>query len=213
MRRQPKHSLDVAGEPWAWPFEGLQRRHYRVLLIDPPWHFSTGTKGRPQHYPRMRDDEIAAMRIQELAHPDGCWIFVWTTSPKTQALFQKISPAWKVTFSGKAFEWAKLHKRFGRSGTPLFFHRDSFHTGQGFTTRKNAEACWLFKLGRPKRMGKNIHELIISPLREHSRKPDETFDRIEAFAAGPYAELFSREQRPGWDSWGNQSTLFNREAA
>ena len=42
--------------------------------------------------------------------------------------------------------------------------------------------------------------------REHSRKPDEQYDLIEACSWGPYLELFCRGTRPGWAVWGNQAT-------
>jgi hypothetical protein len=47
------------------------------------------------------------------------------------------------------------------------------------------------------------------PRREHSRKPEEIYSRIEALVAGPYLELFARETRPGWDQWGDQTGLFD----
>ena len=52
--------------------------------------------------------------------------------------------------------------------------------------------------------------MIVSPRREHSRKPDEAYERIEALCEGPYLELFARARRPGWDGWGNQSEGFRR---
>jgi N6-adenosine-specific RNA methylase IME4 len=55
--------------------------------------------------------------------------------------------------------------------------------------------------------------LIVAPRREHSRKPDEQYERIERLVAGPYLELFARQSRPGWDSWGNEVGKFDREAA
>ncbi len=48
---------------------------------------------------------------------------------------------------------------------------------------------------------------IIEPAREHSRKPDEIYNRIEALVGGPYVELFARQQYPGWDQWGDQEGL------
>ena len=53
-----------------------------------------------------------------------------------------------------------------------------------------------------------MRKLIVSPRREHSRKPDEAYERIEALCDGPYLELFARARRPGWDGWGNQSDGF-----
>ena len=55
-----------------------------------------------------------------------------------------------------------------------------------------------------------VRKLIVSPRREHSRKPDEAYERIEALCEGPYLELFARARRPGWDGWGNQSDGFRR---
>lgn len=49
--------------------------------------------------------------------------------------------------------------------------------------------------------------------REHSRKPEESRDRVEQLVAGPYLELFARSTRPGWVSWGNETAKFDRVAA
>lgn len=84
--------------------------------------------------------------------------------------------------------------------------------GGGFTTRKNAEFCLIGKRGRSVRVAKDVHEIIIAPRREHSRKPEETYTRIERYCAGPYLELFARQQRAGWESWGNQVEKFTEAA-
>jgi hypothetical protein len=47
-----------------------------------------------------------------------------------------------------------------------------------------------------------VPQLILAPRREHSRKPDEAYERIEALVPGPYLELFARAPRAGWYSWG-----------
>jgi len=41
--------------------------------------------------------------------------------------------------------------------------------------------------------------------REHSRKPDEQYEIIEACSPGPYLELFARGVREGWKTWGNEA--------
>jgi N6-adenosine-specific RNA methylase IME4 len=84
--------------------------------------------------------------------------------------------------------------------------------GMGYSTRKQAELCLLFTRGKPKRLSKGVRHVIEAPRREHSRKPDETFTRIEALYAGPYLEMFAREGRPGWTAWGNQTDKFGRVA-
>lgn len=186
-------------------FDGLRPRHYRALYIDPPWRFSGGTRGRPQHYARMTDAELARMPIADLCHPEGCWLFMWSTSPKLPDAIA-LGRAWGFRFSARAFVWVKLNAR----ETPLFMDRTSFFFGQGYTTRKNCEDVLLFRRGQPARIAKDVPELLIAPRREHSRKPDEAYDRIERLAAGPYAELFARHQRAGWDAWGNEKHRFNK---
>lgn len=50
-----------------WPFGDLPRQHFACVLIDPPWEWTGGKAGRPQHYPRMKDREIAALPIKDCA--------------------------------------------------------------------------------------------------------------------------------------------------
>ena len=199
-------------------FSPLVPGTYRALCVDIPWKFSVGTKGRPQHYRRMTDAEIVAMLgdLVALAHPEGCFIFLWITWPLLERVFTRIVPELrrhKARFSSNAFTWGKLHKKLGRQGDTLFFMRDQIALTQGYTTRKNTEVCLLFKVGKPKRQSAKVQELILSPLREHSRKPDETLERIEQFCAGPYAEIFSRSNRAGWDSFGDEVGKFDGAAA
>lgn len=56
-----------------------------------------------------------------------------------------------------------------------------------------------------------MRELIVAPVREHSRKPDEVYSRIEALTGGPYCELFARQRWAGWHSWGDQADRFKPE--
>ena len=51
----------------------------------------------------------------------------------------------------------------------------------------------------------NVHQFIIAPIQEHSRKPDEARDKIVALMGDvPRVELFARQSPPGWDVWGNE---------
>ena len=77
--------------------------------------------------------------------------------------------------------------------------------GHGLWTRANAELCLLATKGHPQRRAKNIHQVIISPVEEHSKKPEEARRRIEALMGEvPRLELFARRPSPGWDVWGNE---------
>jgi hypothetical protein len=80
--------------------------------------------------------------------------------------------------------------------------------GMGFWTRANTEHCLLATRGHPKRLHADVRQGIIELPRQHSRKPDCIYERIERLVAGPYCELFARQARPGWDSFGDQVTQF-----
>jgi N6-adenosine-specific RNA methylase IME4 len=201
--------------PAGHVFAGLKARHYRCLLVDAPTAFLAGTKGRPQHYPRMSDREIADLPVADLIHPEGAFVFLWVTSPKlypSTPSGQLLSPPdivrpWGIRFSARAFVWVKT-KKSAANGLRFGITADSLHRGMGYTTRKNTEDCLLFKVGAPKRLAADIDEVIFAAVREHSRKPDEAIERIERFCAGPRVELFARETRPGWDSWGDEVGKF-----
>lgn len=77
--------------------------------------------------------------------------------------------------------------------------------GLGYWTRGNAEICLLAKRGKPKRHSAAVHQSIISPIEQHSKKPDVTRDKIVELAGDlPRVELFARQKCPGWDAWGNE---------
>jgi N6-adenosine-specific RNA methylase IME4 len=102
-----------------------------------------------------------------------------------------------------AFAWVKLNRRFAAQ-PGLFYSERDFFFGLGLTTRKNIETCILGRRGKPQRLATDVFEIILAPVREHSRKPDEAYCRIERFCGGPYLELFARSQRENWTSWGDQ---------
>jgi N6-adenosine-specific RNA methylase IME4 len=188
----------------------LPDQKFAVVYADPPWNFATrsakGLLSRPQHYSRMSLDEIKDMPVRNCADRD-CWLFLWTTGPHLDQAFEVIK-AWGFKYSGMGFVWIKLRSR----AMSLFFTAADLFMGGGYTTRKNAEFCLLARRGKPKRLRADVMEVMISPRREHSRKPDEFYERIESFAAGPYLELFSRTSRPGWEMWGNEAGKFEAAA-
>lgn len=179
-------------------------KKYGAIYADPAWDFSCGKKNRPQHYPRMKIIEIAALPVAEIAM-DDCWLFMWITGPHlVLGSHIPIMRAWGFKPSAIAFTWVKTQKK----APTLFLQEGDLHKGQGYTTRKNAEFCLLGRRGSPKRMSANVNEIILEPIREHSRKPEEAWKRIERFAQGPYIELNSRTDRAGWDHWGLEVGMF-----
>jgi len=55
---------------------------------------------------------------------------------------------------------------------------------------------------------KNFFTCFNAPRREHSRKPDEFYKIVERVSPGPRIDVFSRETRDGFESWGAESDKF-----
>ncbi len=152
------------------------KKKYSVIVADPAWQDVTyskkGLEGRPQHYDRMTLEEICKLPVDSWAAKD-CHLFLWTTGHHLpQAL--KVMEAWGFDYSAMGFVWIKLDKNapvMETRGIHLIALEDLF-MGLGHTTRKNAEFCLLGRKGKPTRLVKNIHEVIVEQRREHSRKPD-----------------------------------------
>lgn len=193
----------------TWPLAPLERGRYRVLLIDPPWHFSSGPSRNPRrHYPTMRVDELCALPVGDLAHPDGCRLFLWATSPILPRAFE-VMRAWGFRYSTARY-WAKLWP----SEDEMFVYPDSLARGTGYEVIGNIEPLLIGKRGRPQRIeGKKPGSLFFARRREHSRKPDCLRQEIADTFDGPRAELFARSTRPGWEAFGNQVGKFDGAAA
>lgn len=181
---------------------------YRALYADPPWRFATYSdkgKGRSAeaHYDCLGLEEIKALPVRDWAAPDAA-LFLWVTDPMLPRAFEVLE-AWGFAYKTVAFCWVKLNK--GRDQNRL--RPEDFFTGMGFWTRANPELCLLATRGRPRRRGADVPRLLLAPRREHSRKPEEAYARIERLVDGPYLELFARASRPGWDVVGDQAGLFD----
>lgn len=172
---------------------------YDLIYADPPWHYAarkTGTSfggGVTDKYPTMTVPEISALPVKHIAR-DNSVLMIWTTMPYLMDT-QQVITAWGFRYVTCGFTWIKTNCR---SGTVF--------AGVGNYTKSNAELCLIAKRGAGlKRASRSVHQVIMSPRREHSRKPDEAYDRIEQlFGPQDRVELFARNRRPGWASWGNQ---------
>ena len=167
-----------------------------AILADPPWHFKTRSaagEGRSAnlHYKTEGLEAIMALPVAELAAPD-CVLFMWMVDWCPEDALELIK-AWGFEHKTTAFTWAKENQT-----------SDGWFMGQGYWTRANPESCWLATRGHPKRLNADLRQLITAPVAEHSRKPDEIYERVERLVAGPYLELYARRERPGWMTWGNE---------
>ncbi len=190
------------------------RNDYRVVIADPPWAFksnSSATPGRNAmgHYNCMSLGDIAALPVREHVSKNAI-LWLWITGPMFAiGAHLPIMKAWGFRPSGMGFVWIKLNP----NAPQLFFVARDLAMGGGFTTRKNAEFCVIGARGRSVRQSRRVHEVIIEPRREHSRKPEEFYRRVVEYSQGPYLELFARQSRPGIDAWGNEATKFDQPEA
>ena len=205
-----------------WPFGTLERGGYGAIMADPPWHFRartalqvgnwTSRRDAEKHYAVMGLDDIKALPVRDLAAKDA-HLFLWTTGPCLRQAFEVID-AWGFRYSAIAFTWVKLKRTHDpRQLRVLPTAESDLHVGLGLTTRKNTEFCLLGRRGNAHRNAKNVREVVMSPVREHSRKPDEVAARIMRYCDGPYAELFARSSREKWSTWGNELGKFDPAVA
>jgi N6-adenosine-specific RNA methylase IME4 len=182
----------------------LPHKRYGAILADPPWNWraysAKGTgRGAVSHYDCMTLDDLKALHVDQFA-ADDCALFLWAINSMLPEALEVID-AWGFTFKTTAFTWAKRTRL-----------DTGWHLGLGYWTRQNTESCLLATRGRPARLARDVRQLVVSPLREHSRKPDAIRTDVERLVAGPYLELFARESAAGWDSWGDEAGLFDNGA-
>ena len=178
---------------------------YKAILADPPWEFRVWSRkgtGRSAetHYDTMPTTKIAEIAVLDWAEKD-CALFMWATWPTMQDAYKLIED-WGFTYKTCAFVWVK------GEGLPMFPEDIKTQVGMGYWTRANTEVCLLATRGKPKRLNADVRQVIIDKRREHSRKPDEIYERIERLVGGPYLEMFARTRRPGWDQTGNEVDKF-----
>ena len=206
----PSSSAPIAGQPLSLSREmlassslgssGLVPSPYRVLLCDPPWKFKVFSKkglgkSAERHYETLEYTEIVEL-LDRVEVADDSVLFLWVTDPMLEKGLHLIKDM-GFTYKTVAFTWVKKTKH-GKD-----------HMGTGYYTRANPEMCLLATKGKIlPRKSKAIRQLLVSQVREHSRKPDEIYERIEALFDGPYLEIFSRTSRDGWDAIGKEVGKF-----
>ena len=172
-------------------------KKYDVIYADPPWQYQDKhcIGNAEAHYPTMGIDDICKLPVNEIAS-DNCVLFIWATYPMLREALAVID-AWGFKYKTIGFQWIKQN----RSGNGYFF-------GLGRWTRGNTEPCLIAVKGKPHRVSSSVSQLIFSPLRAHSQKPDIARDKIRELVGGEKSciELFARNTSPGWDVWGNEIT-------
>lgn len=172
-------------------------RKYQIIYADPPWHFNfrnrngLSEEAKDRLYDTMRPEDIVTLPVSSIAE-DNAALFLWVMNSEIPLALRCIE-AWGFRYKTVAFTWVKTTK-------------NTYHFGGGNWTRSNPELCLLATRGSMKRVSASVRNLVISPLREHSRKPDEIRDAIVELCGDlPRIELFARNSTEGWDVWGDQA--------
>lgn len=181
------------------PFDGLPMFGADIIMIDNPWSYLNWSKkgdhkNASAKYDCMSLDDIKALPVGHYAKPD-CLLWMWATNPLLREAFE-VMDAWGFRYV-TAGHWVKRTKH----GKLAF--------GTGYVLRCAGEPFLIGALGEPK-TAKNVRSVIEGPVREHSRKPDEAYQEAEKLMPDAHVRLdiFSRENRPGWISWGNEVGKF-----
>jgi N6-adenosine-specific RNA methylase IME4 len=167
---------------------------YRTIVVDPPWEYEEGfclgsghgtraagkLETRPLPYVSMTLHEIKRLPVAKFADAN-CRLFLWTTNKYLRSAFDVLA-AWGFIYR-QTLVWHKRDANLPISVAP-----------------NSAEFVLVGTKGRPARLA-SLPSAVISTTRSggHSRKPECWLDYFEQISPGPYAELFARRARFGWD--------------
>ena len=180
--------------PTRW--EGLNPP-YSTIVADPPWPIdqrpsvgrrNTVRDGQPNEmtfapYSTMSLGDIEGLRAGHLAAPDS-HLYLWTVARYLREAYA-VAEAWGFRVS-QVLTWAKAPRGFSPGG--IF----------GSTT----EFCLFCRRGSLAATDRPDSSWWNWPRLSHSVKPPAFYDLVERVSPGPYLELFARQPRLGWDSWG-----------
>jgi N6-adenosine-specific RNA methylase IME4 len=164
---------------------------FATIMIDPPWDW--GDEGDQDQLGRARPDYATMSKEQLLALPlpdladDDCHLYLWITNRSLPKGFE-LMDRWGFRYV-TAITWAKPHFGMGN-----YFRGQTEHVlfgVKGSQPLKRKDVGTLFQAAR----GKG----------GHSSKPPEFYDLVESCSPGPYLEMFSRSERDGWKTWGENA--------
>jgi N6-adenosine-specific RNA methylase IME4 len=187
-------------------FEDIPLYRFGLIMADPPWSFQNwgdpSARAAETHYGTMSLEDIRALPVERIAAPDA-WLWLWATGANLR-LALGVLDAWGFTYVTSG-HWTKTQK--ANPARPRM--------GLGHVLRDCGEPYLIGRIGSPKVEDKGIPSVIMAPRREHSRKPEEAYSNAERLAPeGSWMlDMFSRQGRPGWDSFGNETGKFETEGA
>lgn len=169
---------------------------YRTIVVDPPWQYNDKlqsgnsgfgrahlSRGAANHYDTLSIEGIAAIPVGEWAE-DNAHLYLWTTNA-FMVEAHELAKAWGFT-QKTIVTWVKPQ------------------IGMGHYFRNNTEHALFCVRGSLPTLRNNVPTAFTASRRRHSAKPEAFFDLVQSMSPGPYLDVFSRQQRLGWDTWGNE---------
>ena len=193
----------MASNPTCDLVEAVRGLKFQTILADPPWRFINRTgKMAPEHrrlnrYATLDVPAIKALPVADVVE-EPAHLYLWVPNALLPDGIEVLR-AWGFEYKSNIV-WHKVRKDGGSDGRGVGFYFRNVTELVLFGVRgKNARTL------SPARRQVN---LISTRKREHSRKPDELYDVIEACSRGPFLELFARDTRDGWFGWGDEASQY-----
>ena len=161
---------------------------YDLIYADPPWQYDfaeTDNRKIENHYETMTSDDIKNMTVPS---SENCLLLLWATAPKLKEALEVID-SW-------GFEY-KTHAIWNKE-----------IIGMGYWFRGQHELLLVATKGNfsPPQPGDRVSSIFSEKRQQHSRKPEIIYEYIEkTFSEAKKLELFSRQKREGWSSYGNET--------
>ncbi len=173
----------------------MDTQKFHTIYADPPWFESGGgviCRGAQKHYSLLKTPQIIEIMSDVLANivEDNAHLYLWTTNtylPEGLKVIEALGFRYLTCITwiknqiglGQYFRGLTEHCLFAVKGKQPYKYLENGKRAQGVT------GFYSSKTG-------------------HSVKPKEIYDMIEKVSYPPYLELFARNTRLGWDSWGNE---------
>ena len=178
---------------------------YGIFYSDPPWNQTKGNlracrpnQGKQLDYSTLSLSEIKEIHRQAFMFADTkCNVFMWTID---KYLFD-------TELFMKELGWTVHARMIWDKGNGI---------APAFTVRFSHEyLLWFYRKGAmlmpEKKFRGKFTTVIREPSTVHSHKPVCVYKMIDSmFPSVKKLEMFARNEKEGWDSWGDQVSLFKK---
>lgn len=178
--------------PQRLPSPPLPKLESQVLYADPPWAFNNSgfNQSAAQKYPTLSIEDICKYSdgeksVRQLAKEKESVLFLWVPEALVPEGLEVVK-AWGFAYKAQMV-WKKDRA-----------------PGIGWWVNSKHELLFIGAKGTELHPAIKYDSVFEAPVTAHSKKPELVYEMIEAMYTGPYIELFARNLRNGWESWGNE---------